>query len=317
MKESLRQFRRNSQYTSNISGSLRGIVSLRQQHEKEIANMFREGSSDEEEEGGWNRRVDSMLYSDTDSSSSDDDSGVSDESDEFAGIKDEINEKLRVRQRRFATLFKQGSTVVEEMKKEKERSLRHNPLIPQPMVEEDFRNRTRSRVRHENYFGDQAKSAFLNRYQWVAHEQSVLDSNEDAIHHTIFEENAKENSHSIDYPFMPCRPVGPDDVSVASKNPFEDDNISLLFCEDFDTQASEVVNQTSANSVANETYETHSVATLDLSATMQFNKETETSPRTKYIASCMQAKIHPRASLLLRRNVSAELNLQHQGDDAN
>lgn len=37
------------------------------------------------------------------------------------------------------------------------------------------------------------------------------------------------------------------------------------------------------------------------------------SPRTKYLTGCMQNNVNPRASLLLRKNMSKELNLQHQG----
>ena len=56
------------------------------------------------------------------------------------------------------------------------------------------------------------------------------------------------------------------------------------------------------------------MATLDLSAGMCFDKHMETTPRTKFIAACAQAQVLPRASLLLRKNVSTELNLQHQGE---
>lgn len=37
------------------------------------------------------------------------------------------------------------------------------------------------------------------------------------------------------------------------------------------------------------------------------------SPRTRFLAGCMKEHINPRASLLLRRNLSKELNLQHHG----
>lgn len=38
-----------------------------------------------------------------------------------------------------------------------------------------------------------------------------------------------------------------------------------------------------------------------------------TSPRTKYLAGCMQLGLNPRASLVLRKNMSKQLNLQHHG----
>ena len=38
-----------------------------------------------------------------------------------------------------------------------------------------------------------------------------------------------------------------------------------------------------------------------------------TSPRTTYLTGCMQERLNPRASLLLRRNFTKELNLQHHG----
>jgi Ran GTPase-activating protein (RanGAP) involved in mRNA processing and transport len=40
---------------------------------------------------------------------------------------------------------------------------------------------------------------------------------------------------------------------------------------------------------------------------------TITSPRTKFLASCMSEKLNPRASLVLRKNMSKKLNLQHHG----
>ena len=40
---------------------------------------------------------------------------------------------------------------------------------------------------------------------------------------------------------------------------------------------------------------------------------TLTSPRTRYITSCITKKLNPRMNLILRKRVSPELNLQHQG----
>jgi Ran GTPase-activating protein (RanGAP) involved in mRNA processing and transport len=40
---------------------------------------------------------------------------------------------------------------------------------------------------------------------------------------------------------------------------------------------------------------------------------TMTSPRTRYITSCITKKLNPRMSLIVRKRVSPELNLQHQG----
>ena len=152
--------------------------------------------------------------------------------------------------------------------------------------------------------------------------------------YTVFEDNTVENSHTIDFPFMPRRPVSPhsDDEgqsltteelevelsAMEQKSKVQhDDSVSLLFCDDFDIPAADLeLSQRQlppSLSVADETYDTHSVATLDLSATMQFHKQTEATPRTRFIASCLQAKVHPRSSLLLRKNVSTDLNLQHQG----
>jgi hypothetical protein len=38
-----------------------------------------------------------------------------------------------------------------------------------------------------------------------------------------------------------------------------------------------------------------------------------TSPRSKFITACMQEKLNPRASLILRKNMTKRLNLQHHG----
>jgi hypothetical protein len=326
-KETRRQFRRNSKFIASKAKDLKGgggFLAIQHAHQQQSIHRIIDHSDDEEEEGaytaqGWMlRNRESAVYSDSDTDSSSDSDNDSDCSDEFADRKKEIQEKLRVTQRRFATLFAENAVDVpvvseKETTQDDENLRRGNALIPPPMEEEDFRNRRKGRVRHENYFGVEAKTSFLNRYHWVSHEQSVLDHGVDDLQrHTVFEENTFENSHTIEYPFMPRRPVNPDDASVASEDLYENDNISQLLCEDFEDPVDNGSGVDLEKSVAG-SHETHSVATLDLSATMQFNKQTETTPRTKFIAACIKAKIHPRASLLLRKNVSTELNLQHQG----
>lgn len=37
------------------------------------------------------------------------------------------------------------------------------------------------------------------------------------------------------------------------------------------------------------------------------------SPRSKYIDSCIRKRLNPRASLILRKNFTKRLNLQHHG----
>jgi hypothetical protein len=39
----------------------------------------------------------------------------------------------------------------------------------------------------------------------------------------------------------------------------------------------------------------------------------EVSPRSKYIDSCIRKRLNPRASLILRKNFTKRLNLQHHG----
>lgn len=319
-KETRKQFRKNSQYVLKNVVAFTG-VGLKQAHLQQQIEALLEEHSDEDVEGvkngTWSQRADveNVVYSDTESSEASD--CDSDLSDEFADKKNEVQEKLRVTQRRFATLFAQeepAKTVTQTTEQMQATLRRGNALMPQSLLEEDFRNRRQARVRHENYFGAQARVSFLHRQQWLQREQGQLDrGGEDLAQHTIFEENAAENSHSIDFPFMPRRPPGPDDGTVTggdSSQEQAEEDVSLLFCDDFEVpeDASEQDGVSAAKS-----YETHSVATLDLSTTMQFHKLTETSPRTKFIASCAQAKVLPRASLLLRKNVSTELNLQHQG----
>lgn len=46
---------------------------------------------------------------------------------------------------------------------------------------------------------------------------------------------------------------------------------------------------------------------------IDFSRCTITSPRSKYIVGCIQAQLQPRAALLLRKNISKQLNLQHLG----
>ena len=46
---------------------------------------------------------------------------------------------------------------------------------------------------------------------------------------------------------------------------------------------------------------------------MRSDAGTIQSPRSKYIAGCMQKRLNPRASLVVRKNMTKQLNLQHHG----
>lgn len=317
-----------------------------------------EGSSEEEGGRWDVVDVADVVYSDTDSSDdghSDSCTSSAPDEKERQKKRDRVQEKLRVNQRRFAALFSgdptaattaaavgqvtgageqggrgKGHTNPRYANLEKRKQLacqsQHQPqgprpqnaLMPPSLLEEDFRHRSRGRIQHENYFGTEAKSNFVQRVQWVAREQSVLDplpldskgaAGAGASSYTIFEDNTRENSHTIDFPFMPRRPAAPDDdVSVATEeleqeisamdraNRGGEDSVSLLFCEDFfdhhpedstsQHQQQQQQQYSQAHSVAEDSYDTHSVATLDLSATMQFHKQTETTPRTRRDCCC-------------------------------
>lgn len=168
-----------------------------------------------------------------------------------------------------------------------------NLLIPPSIMEENVHNLVFSPVKVEKYFGSNARLDFLNRIN-VAHQDETIRGNGYLP--------SKEESTPI--PFMPRRPVKSSDrpapVSVASLG-----DVSCLswMNEGYDDRPGLGVEAPSVDTITSFDYQT----------TSDYERNQPSSPRTTYISGCIQEKLNPRASLLLRKSVSQELNLQHQG----
>ena len=52
--------------------------------------------------------------------------------------------------------------------------------------------------------------------------------------------------------------------------------------------------------------------TVNFNSTIDDSKDILTSPRTMYISCCLAEKIHPRPSLMIRRNFTKKIDLSHQ-----
>mmetsp|Transcript_26381 Transcript_26381/g.39138 ORF Transcript_26381/g.39138 Transcript_26381/m.39138 type:complete len:1369 (+) Transcript_26381:243-4349(+) len=142
----------------------------------------------------------------------------------------------------------------------------------------------------DRYFGTPAKDSFNNRYKFVsrvAQDMGPGDQECDIMESTLFDSPLQKIS---DFAFCPRRPDLDD-----HHDEFEDydtvDNTSLTTSSDPQTEAS----------------------LTDHSALSQFSSITPTSPRSKYIAGCIKAKVNPRAALILRKHLKSDLNLQHRG----
>ena len=153
-------------------------------------------------------------------------------------------------------------------------------LEPPSYVEED-RGDT---IQLRKYFGEEARHDFSHRLTWVSKLKNMeLDYN--CVEHPPLRTRLDTEKHNGPaFPFCPVR-------------------IDHLFEEDND--ADDPNDPLGDGSVAN-TFDRSEVA---------FDAEVGhmSSPRTKYIGSCLQRKMNPRMSLILRKRVTDELNLQHMG----
>ena len=140
--------------------------------------------------------------------------------------------------------------------------------------------------RDEKYFGLPARDMFFERYQWLSRQRRIMHtSSKETSSHLLF-----DNEIEIDHPFSSRQSRRPPSPIV-----FYDDNTVLTW----DT-----------TNVDDDAFECE---VKDLTAEDLLPEETPTSPRTMYIASCIRDKLNPRASLVVRKMVTSDFSLPHQG----
>jgi hypothetical protein len=172
-----------------------------------------------------------------------------------------------------------------------------NILMPPSLLEENVHTLPASPVKLEKYFGSSARGAFLSKINVAYQEESIKGTGKAAA---AFKQTAflPSKEEYVDIPFAPRRPVKEDKERHVCVDPLGD--VSCLDgCDD--RPPGVCVDAPS------------SFCSLDYQETDDYRHAQPPSPRTAFISGCIQEKLNPRASLLLRKNVSKELNLQHQG----
>lgn len=175
-----------------------------------------------------------------------------------------------------------------------------NLLMPPSIQEENVHHLAFSPVKIEKYFGSNARSAFLNKINVAYQEDTIKGANlPNAFSETAY---LPSKEAFVDIPFMPRRPEKATTRGVERQMQVE--SLGEVSClDDYDDRPG-LHGAVDAPST---------VCSFDYQHITDYEHEQPASPRTAFISGCIQEKINPRASLLLRKTVSQELNLQHQG----
>ena len=226
--------------------------------------------------------------------SSDSDNDDDTDNEESFHIWDESSdeeEASSMDQERIAETLKQYATHF-KVKLDSSKNMRNvNPLIPPPMIDEGKRDQKTMRI--ENYFGDKSRLEFFDRSNWMRDKRNVMNTGDDIADKVIM---SPKLDYSIDYAFSPRRC----DDEKGDSDEKEDSDEEVDSGEEDDTAATTC----SVSTIA-------SGSTLHTTCT-SIERGRPTSPRSRYIGNCINSKINPRLSLILRKRVSTELNLKHQ-----
>jgi len=157
----------------------------------------------------------------------------------------------------------------------------------------------RSVVSISNYFGSSARSDFNSRLSWCSNKSLISDQGAgDLMKRTQFEVNS---NHNMDFPFCPHRQRLKEQQL---EHEYEEDE---SLCGEDSLSGNQKQHDDDGISVA-------SASTLNVSTIVRTASHIRiASPRTKYISGCIKSHRNPRMSLILRRKVTSQLNLQHMG----
>lgn len=163
----------------------------------------------------------------------------------------------------------------------------------------DYYNENVGVAHMEKYFGQPARKDFFGRYHRLAQQRRVVDNyNQEVLSKTLFDASP---TPSLDFPFAPRRPDLLDSImfdSTPSQTQFP-------FSAASDANASPL---DAGSSTANT-----SLTSLPLSQVKNIDIEAPSSPRSKYLQGCLRDNLPPRPSLIIRKNLTRSLHLQHQG----
>ena len=151
------------------------------------------------------------------------------------------------------------------------------------------------------YFGPQCRAEFNSRMSWLSHRKDqLLNAAADMSEKIVLDEKPPAVD-TLYFPFAPQRPA---------MNPTES---STVDGEKSMTSVDVISGITGGSEFSSIVCPTGSLSTLSVGTKTIDRNTAPTSPRSKFIASCMMKGLNPRASLILRKNLSSSLDLQHQG----
>ena len=152
----------------------------------------------------------------------------------------------------------------------------------------------------EKYFGEEARSKFFSRMQFVKHQRNIScvpKQTTSGLTELYFD---NEDTEQIDYPFGYSRPTS----ALIDIERYQ----NLDSNQDFDLDDLASIGNGSASRAGS----TMSNYAEDFPHPAE-NFSGPLSPRTKFISNCMERNINPRASLILRKKLDTTIDLQHIG----
>jgi hypothetical protein len=195
---------------------------------------------------------------------------------------------------------------------------RENPLRAPPMKDEGRRDQKTMKI--EKYFGDHSRQEFFGRSNWIRDKCNIINKGDNIAEKVVM---TPKLDYSVDFAFAPRRfdDLGDDEYDEDNDDDDDDDNEEDAEAVDkADAQVRRLglgIHSSYTSAPTNLAATDSSVCTFESGSTLHtsctaIERGTPTSPRTRYIGNCINSKINPRASLILRKHVSTELKLRHQ-----
>ena len=242
----------------------------------EVVEVMDDVSIDESEE-------EVISYASTDSEDSDE-------------LEEQQNNRLLTAEGMSSIRRKFGNILTLRMEVQKQEPKGVNILQPPSLQDENVHNLPSSPIKLKKYFGSTARRDFYDKMSTAYQEEDIKGAMlKNAFDQTAFIPSRED----VDVPFMPRRPPKKSD---STKKKIEIDSLGDISClDECDDRPCLRIDAPST------------LSSFDYLQAYDYEKNQPTSPRTTFISGCIQKNIPPRASLLLRKNISKELNLQHQG----
>jgi hypothetical protein len=245
-----------------------------------------------------------------------------DSSDESDQEEKEKKQNLVNTFRRYAAIFTNGKLPDFVQKKV-------NPLASPKIKDEGKRNQ--KIVKLEKYFGYNSRNDFYGRSNWIKNKIHVMNE-EDNIAEKV--QLTSKKDHENDFAFAPRRPVRKrgksrrpvKQLSRHNDTDSDDGDDGYLHGTNSSGCGDDEINNGQRNStephgqrscdVPSINCDTslasfESASTLNTSCSV-IETGTPTSPRSRYIGNCLNSHLNPRAALILRKDVSYEMDLSHQ-----